>query len=554
MPGYKKLSNLNFKLIKSRKKKRKKLPSSHLNGTYVQESKPFVKKALIPYCLFKVNIGKTMSKYILSIDQGTSSSRVFLFNKKHQIISKAQKEFTQHFPYPGWVEHDAIEIWQSVYDCILLCLSQQSISFIDIASIGITNQRETTVVWNKSTGLPIYNAIVWQSRQTNEICQSLKEQGLSEIVHKKTGLLIDSYFSGPKIRWILDHCKAQKQAEKGELLFGTIDSWLLWKLSGVHATDYSNASRTLIYNIHSLEWDQELLDHLDIPKIMLPKVLPSSHHFGSTVSTLFNNHCIPITGIAGDQQAALFGQVCFDKGDCKNTYGTGCFTLMNTGTVPVNSKNGLLTTIAWGVNGEVTYALEGSVFVAGSAVQWLRDGLQIIDDASESDKLAVELDSNEGVYIVPTFAGLGTPYWKSDVRGACFGLTRGSDRRHFCRATLEAIAYQSRDLLEAMTKDSKTKIASLSVDGGGTNSEFLMQFQSDLLGIELKKPVIPETSVYGAACLAALTCGFWTLDELQKNQQEFSLYSPKQELSTMNSLYKKWQAAIEATILFSERH
>ncbi|MEH7110536.1 glycerol kinase GlpK, partial [Bacillus sp. JJ1764] len=420
-----------------------------------------------------------MEKYILSLDQGTTSSRAILFNKNGEIVHTAQKEFTQLFPKPGWVEHNANEIWGSILSVIAEVLSEAGIKPDQIAGIGITNQRETTVVWDKETGNPVYNAIVWQSRQTSEICDELKEKGYDQIFRDKTGLLIDAYFSGTKVKWILDHVEgAREQAEAGKLLFGTIDTWLIWKLSGgrAHVTDYSNASRTLMFNIYDLKWDEELLDILGVPTSMLPEVRPSSEIYANTVDYHFFGREVPIAGVAGDQQAALFGQACFEKGMAKNTYGTGCFMLMNTGEKAVKSEHGLLTTIAWGINGRVEYALEGSIFVAGSAVQWLRDGLRLIKDAPHTERLAKKVESTEGVYVVPAFVGLGTPYWDSDVRGAVFGLTRGTSKEHFVRATLESLAYQTKDVLSSMEADSGIELKTLRVDGGAVKNNFLMDF------------------------------------------------------------------------------
>lgn len=410
-----------------------------------------------------------METYILSLDQGTTSSRAILFNKRGEIVHSAQKEFTQHFPKPGWVEHNANEIWGSILAVIASCLSEANVNPEQIAGIGITNQRETAVVWDKHTGKPVYNAIVWQSRQTSDICEELKAAGYDRVIREKTGLLIDAYFSGTKVKWILDNVEgAREKAERGDLLFGTIDTWLVWKLSGgkAHVTDYSNASRTLMYNIHELKWDEELLDILTIPKNMLPEVRPSSEVYAHTIEYHFFGQRIPIAGIAGDQQAALFGQACFEKGMAKNTYGTGCFMLMNTGETAVSSQHGLLTTIAWGLNGKVEYALEGSIFVAGSAIQWLRDGLRMVKDAKDSEVYATRVDSTDGVYVVPAFVGLGTPYWDSEVRGAVFGVTRGTTKEHFIRATLEALAYQTKDVLAAMEADSGIELKTLRVDGG----------------------------------------------------------------------------------------
>jgi glycerol kinase len=494
-------------------------------------------------------------KYILSIDQGTTSSRTILFNKAGEVVTIAQKEFTQHFPKPGWVEHDAMEIWQSVEEVIKETLSKYKTE--EIAAIGITNQRETTVVWNKTTGKPIYNAIVWQSRQTADICNDLKNKGLNELFKSKTGLLIDAYFSGTKLKWILDHVEgARELANKGELLFGTIDTWITWKLTNgkSHVTDYSNASRTLMYNIHDLKWDAELLKHLDVPATVLPKVCSSSEVYGYTETSLFNNVKIPIAGIAGDQQAALFGQACFTEGMAKNTYGTGCFMLMNTGSKAVSSKNGLLTTIAWGIDGKVEYALEGSIFVAGSAVQWLRDGLEFFKEASQSEAHANIVETSDGVYVVPAFVGLGTPYWDSEVRGAVFGLTRGTSKNHLIRATLEAITYQVKDVLMAMEQDSGIKLKSLRVDGGAVRNNLLMQFQSSILQVPVDRPVVNETTALGAAYLAGLATGFW------KNREEIATqwlvdktFQPNIDSEKVEDLYEGWKMAVNAAIAFKPK-
>jgi len=491
-------------------------------------------------------------KYILSIDQGTTSSRAILFNKAGEVVQIAQKEFTQYFPKPGWVEHDAMEIWQSVEDVVKETLTKYKAE--DIAAIGITNQRETTVVWDKNTGKPIYNAIVWQSRQTAEICDELKNKGLNDTFRNKTGLLIDAYFSGTKIKWMLDTVAgAREKALKGELLFGTIDTWLVWKLTGgkAHVTDYSNASRTLLYNIYDLQWDDELLKILNIPKSVLPKVCSSSEVYGHAE---LNNIKIPIAGIAGDQQAALFGQACFTAGMAKNTYGTGCFMLMNTGEKSVQSNNGLLTTIAWGIDGKVEYALEGSIFVAGAAIQWLRDGLQFFKEAAESETHAKNVVSSDGVYVVPAFVGLGTPYWDSEVRGAVFGLTRGITKEHLIRATLEAITYQVKDVLMAMEQDSGIKLKSLRVDGGAARNNLLMQFQSDILEVPVDRPVVNETTALGAAYLAGLATGFW------KNRQEIATqwlvdktFNPSLSPEKVNELYGGWKTAVKAAIAFKPK-
>ncbi|MGF9710657.1 glycerol kinase GlpK [Paenibacillus naphthalenovorans] len=495
-----------------------------------------------------------METYILSLDQGTTSSRAILFNGKSEIIHSAQQEITQFYPQPGWVEQDAEEIWESVRSVIATCLAQSGIRPSQISAIGITNQRETTVVWDKHTGKPVYRAIVWQSRQTADICEQLHAEGLEEMVRSKTGLLIDPYFSGTKLAWILDRTQdARQRAEKGELLFGTVDSWLIWKLTGgsVHVTDYSNASRTMLYNIHKLAWDDELLSLLRIPRAMLPEVRPSSCIYGYTADDLFKGQSIPIAGAAGDQQAALFGQACFEEGMAKNTYGTGCFMLMNTGEKAVTSRHGLLTTIAWGIGGKVQYALEGSIFVAGSAIQWLRDGLRMIADAKESEEFAVAAGSTDGVYVVPAFVGLGTPYWDSDVRGAVFGLTRGTTKEHFIRATLESLAYQTKDVLTAMEGDSGLSLKALRVDGGAVKNNFLMQFQSDMLGVPVDRPVVSETTALGAAYLAGLAIGYWK-DQSEINAQ-WSVdrtFRSTMEEAEREKLYGGWKKAVHAARAF----
>lgn len=496
----------------------------------------------------------TMKKYILSLDQGTTSTRAILFDEKGGIVHVAQREFTQHFPKPGWVEHDANEIWGSVLSVIASVLSESGTKPEQIAGIGITNQRETTVVWDKETSVPIYNAVVWQSRQTSGICEELKEKGYNDLFREKTGLLIDAYFSGTKVKWILDNVEgAREKANEGKLLFGTIDTWLIWKLSGgkAHVTDYSNASRTLMYNIHELKWDDELLEILDIPKSMLPEVRPSSEVYAQTIEYHFFGQSIPIAGAAGDQQAALFGQACFNAGMAKNTYGTGCFMLMNTGEKAVKSERGLLTTLAWGLNGKVEYALEGSIFVAGSAIQWLRDGMRMFSDAKDSEAYASRVDSTEGVYVVPAFVGLGTPYWDSDVRGSVFGLTRGTTKEHFIRATLESLAYQAKDVLDAMEADSGIALKTLRVDGGAVKNDFLMQFQGDLLGVPVERPTLNETTALGAAYLAGLAVGYW------KDQEEIAqqwvigkTFEPAMEEKESEKLYEGWKKAVHAAMAF----
>lgn len=495
-----------------------------------------------------------MEKFMLAIDQGTTSSRAILFNKKGEIVHIAQKEFTQHFPKQGWVEHDANEIWGSVLSVIATCLAESNINPEQIAGIGITNQRETTVVWDKNTGMPVYHAIVWQSRQTEGICQDLKTAGYEQTIREKTGLLIDPYFSGTKVKWILDNVEgAREKAEKGDLLFGTIDTWLIWKFSGgkVHVTDYSNASRTLMYNIHELKWDDELLDILSVPSSMLPEVRPSSEIYGYTVDYHFFGQNIPIAGVAGDQQAALFGQACFQPGMVKNTYGTGCFMLMNTGEKAIQSEHGLLTTIAWGIDGRVEYALEGSIFVAGSAIQWLRDGLRMFKHAGESEEYATSVESTEGVYVVPAFVGLGTPYWDSEARGAIFGLTRGTTKEHFIRATLESLAYQTKDVLNVMEKDAKIPVKSLRVDGGAVANNFLMQFQSDILNVAVERPYVKETTALGAAYLAGLAVGYWeNQDEIARQWNQEKDFQPSMTEEVRNELYKGWKKAVNATMAY----
>lgn len=495
-----------------------------------------------------------MQKYVMAIDQGTTSTRAIIFDKMGNIKGTSQKEFRQIFPQPGWVEHDPTEIWASVLSVITEVLAENSISPKQIATIGITNQRETTVIWDKVTGLPIYNALVWQSRQTEKICDSLRKAGHEEAFRAKTGLLIDPYFSGTKAAWILDRVEgARKRAERGELLFGTIDTWIIWKLTGgaAHVTDYSNASRTLMYNIYDLKWDEELLELLNVPASILPKVCSSSEIYGTTSPQHFFGEEVTISGAAGDQQAALFGQACFKEGMAKNTYGTGCFMLMNTGEKQVRSDNGLLTTLAWGIDGKVQYALEGSIFVAGSAVQWLRDGLRMFQRADLSEGYANRVDSTNGVYVVPAFVGLGTPYWDPDARGAIFGITRGTEKEHFIRATLESIAYQACDVLKAMEQDAGLELSSLRVDGGASLNNFLMQFQSDILGVEVDRPKISETTALGAAYLAGLAVGYWeSIDEIDQIWALDQKYQPVMDDETRQGLYRGWKCAIKATQAF----
>ena len=492
--------------------------------------------------------------FILALDQGTTSSRAILFDRQGNVRGTSQREFKQYFPQPGWVEHDANEIWGSVLAVMADLFGKTGIEPQQVAAIGITNQRETTVVWDKESGKPIYRALVWQSRQTADICRELEESGYSETVRQKTGLLIDAYFSGTKVKWILDHVEgARERAERGELLFGTIDSWLIWKLSGgkAHVTDYTNASRTLMYNIYELDWDEELLAMLDVPITMLPEVRSSSEVYARTVPYHFFGHEVPIAGVAGDQQAALFGQACFDSGMAKNTYGTGCFLLMNTGEKAVASQNGLLTTIAWGVDGRVEYALEGSIFVAGAAIQWLRDGLRMFKEAKESEAYAMRVDSSEGVYMVPAFVGLGAPYWDSDVRGAVFGLTRGTEKEHFVRATLESLAYQTRDVLTAMESDSGIRLQELRVDGGAVANDFLMQFQADILGSSVERPKVLETTALGAAYLAGLAVEFWKdKEEIKSNRAVEKRFVPEMDQGTRDKLYTGWKKAVQAAMHF----
>ncbi len=492
--------------------------------------------------------------YVLALDQGTTSSRAILFNKEGEIVDTAQKEFRQYFPKPGWVEHNANEIWSSILGVMAEVLNNQNIPAADIAGIGITNQRETTVVWDKHTGRPVHHALVWQSRQTDGICQELRKKGYNDLFREKTGLLIDAYFSGTKVKWILDNVEgAREKAENGDLLFGTIDTWLIWKLSGgkAHVTDYSNASRTLMYNIHELSWDKELLDILGVPESMLPEVRPSSEEYAKTVNYHFFGEEVPIAGAAGDQQAALFGQTCFEKGMAKNTYGTGCFMLMNTGEKPVESTHGLLTTIAWGLDGKVEYALEGSIFVAGSAIQWLRDGLRMINSAPDTEKYAERVTSTDGVYVVPAFVGLGTPYWDSDVRGAVLGLTRGTEKEHFIRATLESLTYQTRDVLDAMEADSGIELKTLRVDGGAVPNNFLMQFQSDILGTEVERPQVQETTALGAAYLAGIAVGFWnSKEDVVKQWAVERTFHPEMKEEEREDLYAGWKTAVNAAMAF----
>lgn len=491
-----------------------------------------------------------MNQYIMALDQGTTSSRCILYNKKGEIVSIAQKEFTQIYPKPGWVEHDAMEIWSTQIGVAQEAMYKINAGFKNIGAIGITNQRETTVIWDKTTGEPIYNAIVWQCRRTAEYCDSLKAKGLSEKYQQKTGLPIDAYFSATKIHWILEHVEgARERAEAGELLFGTIETWLIWKLTmgKVHITDYSNASRTMLFNINTLEWDQEILDELEIPRYILPEPKASSEIYGATDGSIFGGE-IPIAGAAGDQQAALFGQTCFNEGEAKNTYGTGCFLLMNTGTKPVVSRHGLITTIAWGINGNINYALEGSVFVAGAAIQWLRDEMRIIDDASDSEWMARKVNDTNGVYLVPAFVGLGAPYWDPYARGTIVGLTRGANKYHIIRATLESLAYQANDVLTAMEEDSGIKLTSLKVDGGACANDFLMQFQANIINVPVKRPISIETTALGAAYLAGLATGYWkNKEDVLNNWQVSRIFEPGMESSVRSDLIKGWKKAVKTS-------
>ncbi len=486
-----------------------------------------------------------MKRYIMALDQGTTSSRCIIFDKKGQIIASAQKEFQQIFPHSGWVEHDAEEIWQSQFEVAQKALSQKSIEAEEIAAIGITNQRETTILWDKTTGKPIANAIVWQCRRTADYCEEIGKNGHNEMVRAKTGLRIDAYFSATKIRWILDHTPgARDKAENGDILFGTVETWLLWKLSEgrAHITDYSNAARTMLFNIHTLQWDEDLLRLFEIPASVLPTPRPNSEIYAET--TLFGT-AVPIAGMAGDQQSALFGQGCFERGEAKNTYGTGCFMLMNTGDRPIASENGLLTTVAWGIGKKITYALEGSVFVAGAAIQWLRDELQIIDSAAESEAHAKAVKDSGGVYVVPAFVGLGAPYWDPYARGMIMGLSRGSNKDHIIRATLESLAYQTYDVLNAMTADSQIKLRALRVDGGATANDFLMQFQADVIQKTVFRPLNLESTALGAAYFAGLAVGFWdSTDEIKSNQQIDRIFEPAISHTERNELIQGWQKAV----------
>lgn len=497
-----------------------------------------------------------MKKYIMAIDQGTTSSRAIIFNKKAEIIASSQKEFPQIFPKSGWVEHDANAIWNSIQSVIAEVFIESGIKPNQIASIGITNQRETTVIWDKNTGLPIYNAIVWQSRQSADIANKLVSDGYKDMIHKKTGLVVDAYFSATKVRWILDNVPgAQERAEKGELLFGTIDTWLVWKLTGgkVHVTDYTNAARTMLFNIKDLVWDQEILDILNIPEAILPEVKSNSEIYGKTIDYHFYGGEVTISGLAGDQQAALFGQLAFDKGMIKNTYGTGSFIIMNTGENIELSKNNLLTTIGYGINGKVYYALEGSIFIAGSAIQWLRDGLRLIKKSSETEQLAFDSKNNNEVYLVPAFTGLGAPYWNPNARGTIFGLTRGTTKEDLVKATLQSIAYQVRDIIDTMKIDANTEIPLLKVDGGAANNDYLLDFQANILGVKIARAENLETTALGAAFLAGLSVGYWkNLDEVKNLNSAGKLFVPTMTKEEREKLYKGWKRAVRATEFFAQ--
>ena len=495
-------------------------------------------------------------KYIMALDQGTTSSRAILFDKEGNVVATSQKEFTQFYPKVGWVEHNPMEIWGSQSGVMREVLETNSIRPEEVCAIGITNQRETTIVWEKSTGKPVYNAIVWQCRRTSEICDELKEKGYEKLIKDKTGLILDAYFSATKIKWILDNVEgAREKAENGELLFGTVDTWLIWNLTRgkVHVTDYTNAARTMLYNIKELKWDDEILEILDIPKSMLPDVKPSSYIYGHTDEGMLSGAQIPIAGCAGDQQAALFGQTCFEEGSAKNTYGTGCFMLMNTGENIVESKHGLLTTIAWGVDGKVEYALEGSIFIGGASIQWLRDELRVLYDAKQSEFYANSVKDTNGVYVVPAFAGLGAPYWDMYARGAIMGLTRGANRAHLVRATLESIAYQVKDVLNAMQEDSGLKLKDLRVDGGASSNNFLMQFQSDILDVNIDRPKVVETTALGAAYLAGLAVEFYNnKDEIKKSWIIDREFIPNMSYDKRNLLYKGWKKAVSRSLLWAK--
>ncbi|WP_018949414.1 glycerol kinase GlpK [Thioalkalivibrio sp. ALMg11] len=489
--------------------------------------------------------------YILALDQGTTSCRAILFDRAGGIVGVAQKDFAQFYPQPGWVEHDAMEIWGTQIGVAREVLETRGIKPSELAAIGITNQRETTVVWDRATGQPIANAIVWQDRRTAAFCDELKAQGHAAVIRERTGLVVDAYFSASKLRWLLDHVDgARERAERGELAFGTIDSWLIWNLTRGerHVTDVTNAARTQLFNIHSLDWDAELLGLFDIPRAMLPEVRDSSGVLGVTGAEMFGGAEVPIAGVAGDQHAALFGQACFERGMAKNTYGTGCFLLMNTGDTPVESRSGLLTTIAWSLDGQVEYALEGSIFIAGAAIQWLRDELHLIDSAEDSEYYAGKVEDAGGVYVVPAFAGLGAPYWDMYARGAIFGLTRGTRKEHITRATLESVAYQTKDVIDAMEQDSGIALKALRVDGGAVANNVMMQFQADMLGVRVERPVVTESTALGAAYLSGLAVGFWTRDELAQKSRLDRVFEPQMDVATRERYYRGWKKAVQRTM------
>ena len=512
---------------------------------------PFSFSGFVPF----VQEEKDMSKYVMALDAGTTSNRCILFDRQGAIRAMAQKEFTQFFPKPGWVEHDANEIWSGMLGVAVEAMHKINATAADIAAIGITNQRETTIVWDKSTGEPVCPAIVWQCRRTSQYCDSLKEQGLVDFFREKTGLVIDAYFSGTKLRWILDDLPGVRaRAEKGELLFGTVETFLIWKLTGgrAHVTDYSNASRTLMFNINTLDWDEEILSLLDIPRCMLPQAMPSSCIYGHTDPSLFGG-AIPIAGAAGDQQAALFGQTCFQPGEAKNTYGTGCFMLMNTGSAPVFSQNGLVTTIAWGLDGQVSYALEGSIFVAGAAIQWLRDEMKLIDTAADSEVLAARVPDTNGCYVVPAFTGLGAPHWDQYARGAIVGLTRGVNRYHIIRATLESLAYQTNDVLSAMRADSGIELSALKVDGGASANDLLMQMQADIIGAPVLRPQCVESTAMGAAYLAGLAVGYWkSKEEVLQNWAVDRTFTPALDEAVRAQRIRGWNKAVRRSYRWAE--
>lgn len=496
-------------------------------------------------------------QYIMAIDEGTTSARAIIIDKEGNFVGSSQREFRQIFPHDGWVEHDANEIWIAVQSVIAGAFIESQIHPTQIAGIGITNQRETTVVWDKETGIPIYNAIVWQSRQSNDVCEILIEQGHQELIRTKTGLTIDPYFSGTKLRWILDHVEgAQERAERGELLFGTIDTWLSWKLSGgdLHITDYSNASRTMLLNLETQDWDDEILEILNIPRVMLPKLVSNSEVYGTTTNYHFFGHEVPISGMVGDQQSALIGQLAFDKGMVKSTYGTGAFIVMNMGQELNLSKNQLLTTVAYKIGDEITYALEGSIFVAGSAIQWLRDGIKIIENSEDTEKMAYDSENDDEIYVVPAFTGLGAPYWNPNARGAMFGVTRGTDRNDIAKATLQSLAYQVRDIIDTMEADSGIEIPVLAVDGGAARNEYLMQFQADISGKEIRRVANLETTALGAAYMAGLAVGFWdSIDEIRKMAGETANYHSQMNESRKDELYDGWKRAVKATQVFADK-